>query len=264
MLLAGASPSSAVAVRHPLAARRIQHGAHVAARVGVEFGLGRPDVLEVQHVEELVTEDVAEDLGRRPGCVRVGDAHVVDGRDPLGVEAPHLPHDHGAPVVPGERRLVVAVVVEQSAQVRRQLVRPVGGHLGGGRAAAVAAQVGGEGAVPGVAQRAELVAPRVPELGEAVAEDHRRAIVRAGGRDVELHAVGLDLFVRDLSHAGVTFSPSPSEAWPAAFSAFSSWCFWMADMTALPAAPMNSGRFSAAQSRLEVSECAESWKRGAT
>ena len=35
-------------------------------------------------------------------------------------------------------------------------------------------------------------------------------------------------------------------------------------MTALPAAPMNSGRFSAAQSRLEVSEAEEPWNRGAT
>ncbi len=34
-------------------------------------------------------------------------------------------------------------------------------------------------------------------------------------------------------------------------------------MTALPAAPMNSGRFSAAQSRLEVNDSEEAWNRGA-
>jgi len=40
---------------------------------------------------------------------------------------------------------------------------------------------------------------------------------------------------------------------------FSSECFWMADMMAAPASPMNDGRFSAAQSRLAVNELADPW-----
>ena len=45
----------------------------------------------------------------------------------------HLPHHHGAPVVPDEGGLVVAVVVEQAAQVGGQVVRAVVGDLGGVR-----------------------------------------------------------------------------------------------------------------------------------
>jgi hypothetical protein len=41
-------------------------------------------------------------------------------------------------------------------------------------------------------------------------------------------------------------------------------CFWIELMIAAPAAVMNVGRFSAAQSRLAVVVTDELWKRGAT
>ena len=122
-----------VGVGHPLAARRVEHGAHPAARVGLELGLGRPDLLEVQHVEELALEEVLEDLRGRARRLRVGHAHVVDGGHAVGMQPAQLPHHHGAPVVPGEHRCLVAVVVEQPAQVAGQLVRAVVGHRGGMR-----------------------------------------------------------------------------------------------------------------------------------
>ena len=171
-----------VRVGHPLAAGGVEHGAQEQARVGLELGLGGPDRLEVEHVEELPLEDHLEDLRGRRGRVGVGDAHVADGRHPLGSETPHLPDQHGAPVVADEGRLLVAVVVEQARQVAGQLVGAVVGDLARTRAGAVAAQVGGHGPVAGVSQRAELVAPGVPELGEAVAEHHGGAVGRAGDR----------------------------------------------------------------------------------
>ena len=51
---------------------------------------------------------------------------------------------------------------------------------------------------------------------------------------------------------------------PAALAAFSSWCDCTAVMTAAVAALMNSGRFSAAQSRLDSVETADPWNRGNT
>ena len=54
---AGASRKPATAVRHPLAAGRVQHGAQEMPRVGLELGFGDADRLEVEHVEELALED---------------------------------------------------------------------------------------------------------------------------------------------------------------------------------------------------------------
>ena len=44
----------------------------------------------------------------------------------------------------------------------------------------------------------------------------------------------------------------------------SAWCLANAETMALPAAPMNSGRFSAAQSLLAVNEAEEPWNLGMT
>ena len=55
---------------------------------------------------------------------------------------------------------------------------------------AVAALVRSQHVVAGVGQRGDLVAPRVGQLGEAVAEHHGRAVVGTGLHEVELDAVG--------------------------------------------------------------------------
>ncbi len=166
-------------------------------------------------------------------------------RDPFGVEPAQLPDHHGAPVVADEGGLVVAVVVEQAAQVGRQLVGAVVASPRWEGAAAVATLVGGDGPVAGIAQRGESDGARstrargshgtsttgVPSLGPAVATCSSMPLD------------GICSWV--ITDARQTWAD---------FAAFSSWCFWMADITALPAAPMNCGRFSAAQSRLAVSD----------
>ena len=60
---------------------------------------------------------------------------------------------------------------------------------------AVAAHVGRDGMVAGRGERGELMPPRVPRLGEAVAEQHERALALLG--DVHADAVGVDGAVSD-------------------------------------------------------------------
>ena len=60
-------------VGHALGAGGVEHGAQEAPGVRLELGLGRPDRLEVEHVEELVGEDRLEDLDRAaPGAFEYG------------------------------------------------------------------------------------------------------------------------------------------------------------------------------------------------
>ena len=63
---------------------------------------------------------------------------------------------------------------------------------------AVAALIGCDRAEAGVGERLQLVAPRVPELGKAVAEEHREAA--AGFDDVHADAVGVDVLVGEFRH----------------------------------------------------------------
>jgi hypothetical protein len=68
--------------------------------------------------------------------------------------------------------------------------------------AAVASEVGCHAAVAARGEVAHLVAPRVPELREAVHEQHRRrgGVHGAGLRDVHRDAVGLQLPVPHRRH----------------------------------------------------------------
>jgi hypothetical protein len=66
---------------------------------------------------------------------------------------------------------------------RRQVVRPA--ELG----AAVAPQVGGDGAVAGSAERAELMPPRATELGKAVEAEDERPVLGPLGERMECDSV---------------------------------------------------------------------------
>ena len=70
---------------------------------------------------------------------------------------------------------------------------------------------------PASPERRQLVAPRVPELGEAVAQDDGWPVGRAGGDHMELDPVRRDLLVPE-------GGPQGSQAL-ADLLAFSSWCF---------------------------------------
>src|SRR5260221_11571317 len=64
---------------------------------------------------------------------------------------------------------------------------------------AIAALVGCDRAKARIGECAHLMAPRIPELWKAMAEDDR--IARAGLGNVHSDAVGIDEFVSELSHA---------------------------------------------------------------
>jgi hypothetical protein len=63
---------------------------------------------------------------------------------------------------------------------------------------AIAALVGHDRAEAGVSERLHLMAPRVPQLGKAVAKDHGKA--GAGLRHVHPDAVGFDEAMLDFAH----------------------------------------------------------------
>ena len=108
-----------------------------------------------------------------------------------------MPRDRGAPVVAHDDRGVDAARVEQADDVAHEMELRVlidgRGHVGG----AVAPLVGSEHVVPGLAQHLQLVAPRVPAFGEAVAEHDGRPVVGPGFGDVHANAVGVDVPVTD-------------------------------------------------------------------
>jgi hypothetical protein len=85
--------------------------------------------------------------------------------------------DHG-PVVPEGGDEARGVLDE-----RRQVVRPAELR------AAVAPQVGGDGAVAGSAERPELMAPRATELGKAVEAEDERPVLGPLGERMECNSV---------------------------------------------------------------------------
>jgi hypothetical protein len=96
--------------------------------------------------------------------------------------------------VPDERRRGLAERVDEAEHVVDERGHAVRGQLGGGGGPPVAAHVGGDGVVSGGGERGELVAPGIPELGEAVEEDDGRPLARLGQVQVDAvdgnHAMG--------------------------------------------------------------------------
>lgn len=136
----------------------------------------------------------------RGAAGRVGDAERDERAHPVGPEQAEAPGHERAPVVRRHEHLALAERVEERHQVPHHVQRgvlrgrivvvvvaPRRRRVG----AAVPAQVRRHGAVPGRGQRPHLVAPGVPQLREAVQQQHRgRACCRcrAGLRHVQAHA----------------------------------------------------------------------------
>src|SRR5581483_5689204 len=88
--------------------------------------------------------------------------------------------------------------IEEAEDVITQVFDVVALQLGRLRRAAVAALVGRDHVVAGLGDGGYLVAPRVPKLGEAVAQHDDRPFARLG--DVHVDAVGGDGAVGDVGH----------------------------------------------------------------
>ena len=125
------------------------------------------------------------------------DAERGDGAEAVGAQQRAVPRDRTAPVVADDDRGVDAARVEQADDVADEMELRVlvdaRGHVGG----AVAALVGREHVVAGVTQCLQLVTPRVPALGESVAEHDGGPVVGPGVGDVHADAVGVDVPVAD-------------------------------------------------------------------
>ncbi len=102
------------------------------------------------------------------------------------------PADRAAQVVADHHRPLAAGEVEQADHVPRERIERVGVHAGRLLAGVVAALVRREDAVAGRGERGDLLAPAVPELGEAVQQHHQRSVPGPGRDHVQLDAVGLD------------------------------------------------------------------------
>ena len=165
----------------PGAAQAAHHPAHGSGGVAVEFGVGDAGLLEIEDVEEVLAERVAERLRRRH--LRAGqrrDAQRGDGRDPVGVQQWRVPHHDGTPVVADPDGALGADVVEQADDVGGQLVDVVGLDRLRTRRAAVAALIGCQHVVAGVGEDRNLVSPRVGQFGKAVGQDHHGCAALAG------------------------------------------------------------------------------------
>jgi hypothetical protein len=140
----------------------------------------------------------------RGAAGRVGDAERDERAHPVGPEQAEAPGHERAPVVRRHEHLALAERVEERHQVphhvqrgvlRGRIVVVVAAPRRRRVGAAVPAQVRRHGAVPGRGQRPHLVAPGVPQLREAVQQQHRgRASCcccrrrAAGLRHVQAHA----------------------------------------------------------------------------
>ena len=135
--------------------------------------------------------------GLESRCRRItagwGTLRIAEARDPLGVREGEPPGDDGAPVVAHDRRRARAPAASSRPDhVGRQRLDAVGGDALRLVARVVAALVGHDHAEAGLGQGADLLAPAVPELGEAVQQDDRRPARRPGLDDVQADSVRLD------------------------------------------------------------------------
>ena len=163
----------------------------VPAHIALELGLGHARLLEIELVEPFVRRSAASpSSAARPsadGTARSGRSRRGSGRAAAAPRArqPARPsrgrrsrpasrpaHRRGRPC----RRRDAAGCIARWPRARS--------------VSAVAAHVGRDGAEAGLGERAELMPPGVPGLGEAVAEDDERAL--APLRHVHADAVGLD------------------------------------------------------------------------
>ena len=146
-------------------------------RLAIQHRLGHRRPLEPENVEALVVgEHLAEDLGGRERHVRR--VHPDHAGGAIRMEHGHGPRHEPAPVVPDEDGPRDPERVEQPHEVPGELLHAVRLDRLRRVAAAVAALVGRDRAEAGGGQRGELVAPRVRQLGKAMAEHHRGPLAR--------------------------------------------------------------------------------------
>ena len=156
--------------RHAAAHSLREDAAHVAR----QRRLGDAGLLEIHDVLVLAEggADQRDRRHRRARQVRRVDADHA--RDARGCSSGIVHTTRPPQSWPDEDGLLDAERVEQADQIAGQVMDVVGLDLRRPVAVAVAALVGRDGAEAGRGERRHLMAPRVGQLGEAVAEDDGR------------------------------------------------------------------------------------------
>jgi hypothetical protein len=113
-------------------------------------------------------------------------------------EEGHLPGDEPAPVVPDDHCLLNFQCVEEPSQITDEMVDRVLIDCTRRISTPVAALIRSDCAKACRGESLQLMAPRIPELGPAVAEENRNA--RSRLCDVHGNAVGVDLPMGDDVH----------------------------------------------------------------
>jgi hypothetical protein len=153
-----------------LAAQGPAQGLEVPGR---DQPFGQPRGLEGEDVPAAAQlSGAAQALEEADRMGRVEDHQPLDA---LGVVHGQQPGQPAAPVVAGDRGRADAQGHDQVGHLLGQHPGPVVAHPGRLVGGVVAGQVGRDHPVAGVGQGGELVAPGVPELGEAVQQHHQGA-----------------------------------------------------------------------------------------
>ena len=105
--------------------------------------------------------------------------------DTLRMQEGDTPGDGGAPVVAGEEDARLTEMISDGENVGSEMGERVVGDAAWFAARVIAALIGNDDAEAGRGERFDLVAPGIPEFGEAVEEDDDRTVRRAGGNGVE-------------------------------------------------------------------------------
>src|SRR5208283_347142 len=195
-------------LRRWLARRRVQRVQYRSTDVGFKKLL-RPGT-----AEDLLIEYLARIFLLLPGARTDREtrqerhAQQGDGAKQVGPEECGRLRDPCAPVMPHDHDRLGAERVDQSDQIAGELKDVVSLDRRGTVGLPVAAHIRRDRVEPGVGQRADLMPPRVPRLGKAVAQQH--AWTRAHLRIVEANAVDVGEAMRDLGH--LLFSPQCSMA----------------------------------------------------
>ena len=117
----------------------------------------------------------------------------------VGPKKRAMPGDRRAPVVADDDGLRRAQRVEHANHVADELKQRVLIDLVGLAGLAIAAHVGRDGAIAGLSQRLQLMAPRIPGFRKTVAEEDEGSASRLS--EMDRNPVCLDRAMGELGHA---------------------------------------------------------------
>ncbi|CAM2152745.1 hypothetical protein PT2222_290061 [Paraburkholderia tropica] len=158
-----------------LAARRVVDAEQRAAHVLFEFALDASGRLEILLVEVMLLRVAGEVYGRAHARARqIRHAAQRERAEQVGPQQRRVGRDDRPPVVADDRRLANAQRVDEPDEIAGQMEDVVGGGVERRLGVAVSALIGGDDAITRRRQRLDLMPPRVPGLGPAVAEQHER------------------------------------------------------------------------------------------